>query len=388
MTKGVLQRTVILYLLVMVIGCNSNKTEISGRIEGGKNETITLEKLDVNRTSVIDSMKIKNDGSFSFKTKLEEPELFILKNELGDIVNLLPAPGEKVSIITRSESFGNEYEVTGSEESENIRLLVDHLEQTRNDIDSILIVANSIDDPESPQMDLIRTAYTQAIIKQKRFTIKYLVENMTSLSSVYALYQKYDEETMILGSESDLQYFKTVADSLEMMHPNSSLTKSLLADIDNREALFEQEAKVNTLLSMADEVSGMLDLSIPDREGEEIALSSLIGKVIMVSFWASNNEASVQSLLQLQSTYNTYHSRGFEVYAISLDNNKTSWMNAIDFNEFNWINVSELSYPDSRANLLYNVTALPSFFLINRDGDIVAKNIVGRNLKTWIDNLI
>ncbi len=86
MIKGVLQRTLILYLLVMVIGCNSNKTEISGRIEGGNNETITLVKLDVNRTSVIDSMKIKNGGSFSIKTKLEEPELFILKNELGDII--------------------------------------------------------------------------------------------------------------------------------------------------------------------------------------------------------------------------------------------------------------------------------------------------------------
>ena len=383
-----MQRIIILYMLVLSIGCSNNKTEISGLIEQGDGETITLERLDVNRTFVIDSVKTKKDGSFSFKTRLEEPELYILKNEMGELINLLLAPGEKVSISTSSESFGRDYQLTGSEESENIRLLVDHLDRTRSNIDSLLNVADSIESPESPQMDLIRTAYRQTIIKQKRYTIRYLVENMTSLSCVYALYQKYDEETMILGSESDFQYFKTVADSLEMVHPNSSLTKSLRADVENREAQYQQAIKVNTLLSLADEVTGMLDLSIPDRDGEELSLSSLKGKVIMVAFWASGNNASMQALLQLQPIYNKYHSRGFEVYAISLDNNKISWMNAIDFNEFEWINVSELSYPNSRASLHYNVSVLPTFFLINREGDIVAKNLSGRTLETWLDNLI
>ncbi len=383
-----MQRIIILYLLVLSIGCSSNKTEISGLIEGGDGETITLERLDVNRTFLIDSLTTKKDGSFSIKTKLEEPELYILKNELGEIVNLLLAPGEKVFISTRSESFGRGYQVTGSEESENIRLLVNHLNRTRSDIDSLLNVADSIDNPESPQMNLLRTAYSQIIIKQKRYTIKYLVENMTSLSSVYALYQKYDEETMIFGSESDFQYFKTVADSLEMVHPNSSLTKSLRSDIENREAQYNQAIKVNTLLSLADEVTGMVDLTIPDRDGEELSLSSLKGKVIMVAFWASGNQASVQALLQLQPIYNTYHNRGFEVYAISLDNNKISWMSAVDFNEFEWINVSELSYPNSKTDLLYNVSVLPTTFLINREGDIVAKNLFGRTLETWLDNLI
>ena len=76
------------------------------------------------------------------------------------------------------------------------------------------------------------------------------------------------------------------------------------------------------------------------------------------------------------------------MYAISLDNNKLRWMNAIDFNEFTWTNVSELSYPESRANQIYNVSSLPATFLINREGDIVAKDLFGRNLETWLDNLL
>ena len=380
----------IIVLIVAITGfsCNSTQTEISGLISGGEDISLTFERLDVNRTSVLDSVKTGKDGSFNIKLGLEEPELYILKNDDGALINLLVSPGEKISVNSSYDSFGSDYSVTGSKESEGIQLLVDQLDQTRSTLDSLQAVAGAIGDPENPQFELVRNTYAQVIIKQKRFTIKYLVEHISSLSSVYALYQKYDEETLILNLENDLQYFKAVADSLEISYPNSSLTKSLRADVEQREAAFQEEAKFNTLLDMADEVSGMLDLSIQDRDGNEIALSSLKGKVTLLTFWASGNSESVQALLQLQSTYNKYNAKGFEVYSISMDNNKINWMNAMDFNEFKWINVSELSFPESTAAILYNVSELPTTFLINREGDIVAKNLYGRNLETWLDNLI
>lgn len=377
-----------LLILIAGFGCGSSKTEIAGLIEGGEDQILILERLDVNQTSLIDSIQLDQNGSFSVKIDIEEPELYILKNGEGDLINLLVSPGEPISIESSFDSFGKAYKVEGSEESEGIRILVEHLQRTRNELDSLQAVAGSIEDPESPQMDLIRNAYGQAFIKQSRFTIKYLVENMGSLSSVYALYQKYDGENLVLGREQDLQYFKSVADSLEITHPNSSLTLSLRADIDQREARFKEASQVNTLMEMAGEETGLLDLSIPDREGKEISLSSLSGKVVLVTFWASGHNASIEAMLQLKSTYNIYHARGFEVYAISLDNNKIEWMNALDFNEFNWINVSELSYPDSNAARLYNVSSLPATFLINREGDVVVKNLLGRQLNTWLDNLI
>ncbi len=383
----------ILFMIVLIVAltgfsCSSTKTEISGLISGGEEISLTLERLDVNRTSLIDSVRTGKDGSFSIKLGLEEPELYILKNDDGALINLLVSPGEKISVLSTYESFGSAYKVSGSQESEGIQMLVEQLDQTRLILDSLQVVAGSIGDPENPQFELVRNTYAQAIIKQKRFTIKYVVENMSSLSSVYALYQKYNEEALVLNLENDLQYFKAVADSLEITYPNSSLTLSLRTDIQQREASFEEAIKLNNLLEMADEVTGMLDLSIPDRDGNEIALSSLNGKVTLITFWASGNSSSIQALIQLQSTYKKYHDKGFEVYAISLDNNKINWMNAMDFNEFSWINVSELSFPDSEAGVLYNITDLPTTYLVNREGDIVAKNLYGRNLETWLDNLI
>lgn len=383
-----LKYAVLLLLFLTGMACNRSNVRIQGTVEEGEGKLITLERLDVNRTTVVDSTTIAKDGSFAMTTNLEETELFVLRYGDGGLINLMISPGEKISLRTGSQSFATEYSLKGSEESENIRLLVQQLNTTRSRLDSLQEVAAKVGDPDSPHMKVVRNAYAQAIVNQKRFTIRYLVEHMNSLSSVYALYQKYNEEDLVLGLQEDLQYFKVVADSLEVVHPNSSLTKSLRADIRRREAEFNREAQLNTLLGMAEEPTGFLDLSIPDREGREVNLSDYKGKAIMVVFWASGNQASINALLQLKSSYQLYHHKGFEVYAISLDNNKLQWMNAIDFNEFKWINVSELSYPDSRANIIYNVTSLPAAFLVNRDGDIVAKDLYGRTLETWLDNLL
>lgn len=378
------------FLLLLLAGsaCNRNNVSIEGSVVDGEGQTISLERLDVNRISLLDSTTIGKGDRFSISTNIENPELFVLRHSNGEIVNLLIAPGENISLTTEAESFGKGYELEGSEESENIRILVEQLNATRSTLDSLQEVAATMSDPESPHLKVIRNAYAQTIVNQKRFTIRYLVGHMTSLSSVYALYQKYDEEEMVMGLQSDLQYFKVIADSLEISHPNSSLTKSLRADISRREAEFSRDSQLNTLIEMAGEASGLLDLSIPDREGKELSISDFKGKAVMVVFWASGNQASINQLLQLKSTYKLYHQKGFEVYAISLDNNKVQWMEAIDYNEFNWINVSELSYPESRADKNYNVSSLPAGFLINREGDIVARDLFGRTLETWLDNLL
>ncbi len=115
-----IQHILMLILLITAFACDRNNTEISGLVLGGSDSSLSLERLDVNRTSVVDSVKVKEDGSFSFKAQLEEPELFVLKNQKGEIINLLLSPGEQVTIETEYTSFGKNYIVKGSEESEGI----------------------------------------------------------------------------------------------------------------------------------------------------------------------------------------------------------------------------------------------------------------------------
>ncbi|MGW8316902.1 MAG: DUF4369 domain-containing protein, partial [Bacteroidales bacterium] len=285
----------ILYIPVvalLMLACNRNTTEISGKIEGGEERTYSLERLDVNRTTLVDSVQTDKTGAFALKFHQEEPSLFILKNKDGNIINLLLSPGDQVRISTSRKNFGTGYSLKGSEESEKIRLLVEHMTRTRNELDSLLSLVDTINDPEDPRMDQIKNAYAQTIIKQKRYTIRFIVENMASLSSIYALYQKYDSQNLVLGETSDLQYYKSVADSLEAVYPDVALVQSLKADIQRKEGEINTAFKVEKLLEQADEeITGLLDLKIPDRNEDSITLSSFMGNVILVYFWASENPA-------------------------------------------------------------------------------------------------
>ncbi len=373
--------------LIALFACNRNRMTITGVVEEGARTKISLERLDVSRTTVIDTVLTGRDGSFTFTTRIDEPQLMLLRNDRGEILNLLPFPGDRISVTTTYGTFGTRYRVDGSPESEKIRSLVEHLHHTRTTIDSLVMVADSVSGPDDPRLALARTAFRQALVDQKRYTIRFIVENMKSLSSIYALYQKFDDENFILAEENDLQYYKVVADSLEAVYPGTSLVTSLRRDIEQREALYQGQMHMDKLLGMAEE-TGLPGLSIPDRDGNEIALSDLKGKVVLVIFWASGNEESVRTLISLQSIYDRYRDRGFEIYAVSLDNEKVLWMNAIDFNEFDWINVSELAYPESKADMLYNVKRLPAGFLVSREGDIVARDLYGKTLETWLDNLL
>jgi peroxiredoxin len=174
---------------------------------------------------------------------------------------------------------------------------------------------------------------------------------------------------------------------MKTYYPDASLTLSLIADIESRDRQYEENRQLQEMIASAEEKS-LTEIAVPDLKGDTINLSTLQGKVILMVFWSSADSRSIQSLLALQSTYNKYQNSGFEIYAISLDNLKSPWETSVRFNEFDWINVSELSYPNSMVDKYYNVTKLPTSFLINKDGSLVAKDIYGRNLEIWLDNLL
>ena len=130
------------------------------------------------------------------------------------------------------------------------------------------------------------------------------------------------------------------------------------------------------------------DIRLPDLNGDTISLSSLKGKVVLLSFWASWNEESVSQNVQLKNLYQKYKARGFEIFQVSLDSELESWIRAIQFDELPWINVSDLSYPESYTARIYNIRELPTSYLINREGQIVLKNNNINTLNIMIPNLL
>lgn len=118
-------------LLISSCGKNSN-TVIEGNLRNAERNALTIEYLNINNTVMLDSIRIKKNGDFKFKILVEQPGIYILKNEDGKIINLLITPGENISIDGDYQEMDKKYSVKGSPESENIRLLVEKLTDTRS----------------------------------------------------------------------------------------------------------------------------------------------------------------------------------------------------------------------------------------------------------------
>ncbi|MFQ5965455.1 MAG: peroxiredoxin family protein, partial [Candidatus Scalinduaceae bacterium] len=123
-----------------------------------------------------------------------------------------------------------------------------------------------------------------------------------------------------------------------------------------------------------------------DTDGKTIALSSLIGKgVLMVYFWASWCEGCEAENPNIVRLYNKFKDRGLDIYAVALDKNKTEWLKAIKKHQFTWTNVSDLKEWESEAVNTYNVNRTPTIYLLNKEGRIMAKNLRGKELETKVE---
>jgi peroxiredoxin len=191
------------------------------------------------------------------------------------------------------------------------------------------------------------------------------------MASIYALYQKIDDDNFVLNENRDVQMIKITSQVLDTIYPTSEHVIALKHDAANLEEklLSQQWQQV-----IASSESTLPEIRLPDPNGDTISLSSLKGKVILLSFWASWDQASVAHNIRLKGIYERYHPMGLEIYQVSFDNEKEAWQRAIQYDELPWINVSELSYPESSVAPVYNIKELPVVFVIDREGQIVGRN--------------
>ncbi len=133
-----------------------------------------------------------------------------------------------------------------------------------------------------------------------------------------------------------------------------------------------------------------MEITLPDSTGEQIALSAFVGKgkYVLLDFWASWCRPCMQELPYLIDAYNKYHAKGFEIYGVSLDENKSSWESTVKSQQMDWIQVSTLEGWECPAAQQYGIRSIPANLLIDPEGTIIAKNLRGEELVKTLAGLL
>lgn len=124
-----------------------------------------------------------------------------------------------------------------------------------------------------------------------------------------------------------------------------------------------------------------VDFKMEDINGEIRKLSDFKGKTVLLEFWSSNCGACRAENPNLIKLYQKYNSQGFEIFAVSHDVNKSSWLKAIETDKLPWMQVCDLKGRDNSAFLIYGIQGIPDNFLIDRNGVIIGRNLRVEKLK-------
>jgi thiol-disulfide isomerase/thioredoxin len=360
--------------------CKDNSIKISGKINNQlKGEYLMLQELKANSLETVDSLKLSENGEFSFKKEISYPTFYLLKTSNENFLTILSEPGENLKISAEYNKLGIPESIKGSEGTQK---MIDYNKALKNTIDKLgglqEIYSQNSGSPELDKVMATLDSTAQNYLKEINiYTKKYIDENITSLVSLVALYQQVAPQVYVLNPLEDLKYFVKVDSSLFKLYPESEPVK----------ALHEQ---VKELIDRVGIEKGIdADIALPSPAGEIIKLSSTRGKVVLLDFWAAWCPPCRRENPNLVMAYNTYKSKGFEIFQVSLDKTREEWVKGIEQDYLGrWIHVSDLKYWNSSVVSQFNIKSIPYNMLLDRDGKVIATNLRGENLMKKLAEVI
>lgn len=372
-------KSVIFLAAAALIAACTPTARIDGTIGTASSSEVIVKLLDVNRYEVLDTVATDAAGKFSYKVEVEkgQPEFVYVFYKDTKVASLLLEAGDKVAVT--ADTLGS-YTVEGSEESQK-------LAQVEKDYAAALTKLNDIalrmEAASGAEADELRRALGKEYVEYYRNCVRYILQNSKSLTVVPVLYQSFGADLPVFAQTTDAIHFVNVSDSLATVYPDSKYVKALRKEAERRYNYLELESYIQNA-----EAIGYPEIELPDINADKIKLSEVDSKVIMVYFWsASNAGQKMFNLDVLKSLYDDYHKKGFEIYQVSLDVDKTSWAQVVKQQNLPWINVCDSRGVDSPYVRTYNIGAVPATFII-ADGELVDGQVTDeKSLRKLLDKL-
>lgn len=365
--------------------CDNKKFHINGAVTEAKDSVLYLENMSLDGPVVVDSVKLDDKGAFSFSGKAPEAPEFYRLRIAGQIINLSVDSTETIDVKASYPSMATGYTVEGSAESATIRELA--LKQI--DLQSrVMAVQNNPTlgyNLTRDSIDRLVEAYKEDIKRN------YIYKAPMRASSYFALFQTLGNMLIFNPRENadDVKVFAAVATSWDTYHPDAVRGKNLhniaIEGMKNVRIIRNKMAAQNIDASKVN-VSNIIDISLLDNQGNRRSLTDLKGKVVMLDFHVFGSNESTKRIMQMRELYNKYHDRGFEIYQVALNPDEHFWKTQTA--ALPWISVRDPEGLQSQNLAAYNVSSIPTFFLIDRNNEVKKRDAQISDIDAEINALL
>lgn len=383
--KHIWKGAVILATAMMTTACNNNKFTVEGQITNAKDSTLYFENVGLEGINILDSVKLGDSGDFSFsEAATTAPEFYRIRIS-DQIINVSIDSTETVQIKAEYPGMAANYTVSGSENCEKIKELA--LKQIALQSQVIAVQKNyplGVDVINDSIQKLI-DAYKEDVKHQ------YIFKEPNKSYAYFALFQTLGNWLIFnpRTSKDDIKAFAAVATSWDTYYPHAERGQNLhniaIEGMRNQRIVDAQNQDLQVEASKVKE-SGVLDIALPDNHGQVRHLTDLKGKIVLLDFHVFALEDSPARILMLRELYNKYHAQGLEIYQVSLDSDEHFWKQQTA--ALPWISVRDADGINSQRLVLYNVQAVPDYFIIDRGNNIVKRAALVKDIEVEIKKLL
>lgn len=370
--------------LLGAVGCTkSPMATIEGTITEAEGKTLYLDHMGITQTSISDSVKLKADGSFRFS--VPQPECFDFYRLRVDnkIIYLSVDSTETLRITATLPTFAVAYQVEGSEDNLMLKRLVHKQGELQHNVYQQVRHAGAEIGKARARIDSLVQNY------KKEVRMEYIFPDPGKPYAYFALFQRLGNDLIFdpVTSRDDIRCFAAVATNLDLFYPEAERTKNLKS-ITLKGMKNTRPPKPVDYSSLQDKIveTSIIDINLPDIDGAKRRLTDLKGKVVMLDFTSYGHQQSAPRVIVLRELYKKYAPQGFEIYQVSLDPNEHFWKTAVE--SIPWICVRDEEAPYCQAANLYGVYELPTYFLVNRAGELVKRDIAVEDLEKEIQKLL